>query len=158
MALKLRAQYPLAQGSGTAAKKAGQRGNAILPTRAPGSFKRLLGGGPSNARRVHHVPEGNRSQGTDPPHLLCNLQLALDVPQIACNICGGRASFDHIFDGRDVPTKGGTVCHWVFLEVDGENTVEFGLRRLPALDPVADVASRHARSPTMSRRHLTDRA
>ena len=25
-------------------KKAGRRGNVILPTRAPGSFKRLLGG------------------------------------------------------------------------------------------------------------------
>src|SRR5438874_4481001 len=43
MALKLRAQCPRAQGGGAADKEAGRRGNAILPTRAPGSFKRLLG-------------------------------------------------------------------------------------------------------------------
>src|SRR2546430_2692027 len=43
IALKLRAQRPGAQGGGAADKRAGQRGNAILPTRAPGSFKRLLG-------------------------------------------------------------------------------------------------------------------
>src|SRR2546430_7753227 len=43
IALKLRAQRPQAQGGGAADKKAGRRGNAILPTRAPGSFKRLLG-------------------------------------------------------------------------------------------------------------------
>ena len=36
-----------AQGGGTADKKAGQRGNAIPPyLRAPGSFKRMLGGQP----------------------------------------------------------------------------------------------------------------
>src|SRR5437763_12586575 len=121
----------------------------FFPQEAPGSFKRMLGGGPSNARRVHHVPEGNRSQCTDPPHLFCNLQLALDVPQIARNVRGGRASLDHLLDGRDVPAKGRTVSDRVFLEVDSENTVEFGLRRLPPVDPVADVASRHARSPTM---------
>src|SRR5438874_4933661 len=43
MALKLRAQCPRAQGGGAADKEAGRRGNAILPARAPGSFKRLLG-------------------------------------------------------------------------------------------------------------------
>jgi len=42
IALKLRAQRPRAQGGGTADKKAGWLGNAILPTRAPDSFKRLL--------------------------------------------------------------------------------------------------------------------
>ena len=34
-----------AQGGGAADKKAGRRGNAILPTRAPDSFKRMLEGG-----------------------------------------------------------------------------------------------------------------
>src|SRR5437763_15941389 len=48
IALKLRAQRPRAQGGGTADKKAGWLGNAILPTRAPDSFKRLLN---SAARR-----------------------------------------------------------------------------------------------------------
>src|SRR5206468_12802346 len=38
IALKLRAQ-----GGGAADRKARRRGNAILPTRAPGSFKRMLG-------------------------------------------------------------------------------------------------------------------
>src|SRR2546429_9982912 len=52
MALKLRAQCPRAQGGGAADKRAGQRGNAILPTRAPGSFKRLLGG----SGRAHCPP------------------------------------------------------------------------------------------------------
>src|SRR2546422_5962517 len=42
IALKLRAQRLRAQGGGTGEREAGQRGNAILPTRAPGSFKRLL--------------------------------------------------------------------------------------------------------------------
>jgi len=42
---RLRAQRPPAQGGGAADKEARQRGNAILPyLRAPGSFKRLLGG------------------------------------------------------------------------------------------------------------------
>jgi len=42
IALKLRAQRLRAHGGGTGEREAGQRGNAILPTRAPGSFKRLL--------------------------------------------------------------------------------------------------------------------
>src|SRR6266516_7521593 len=47
IALKLRAQRPRAQGVGAADKEASQRGNAILPyLRAPGSFKRMLGGVP----------------------------------------------------------------------------------------------------------------
>src|SRR5205823_9466784 len=45
IALKLRAKCPRAQGVGAADKKVSQRGNAILPTRAPVSFKRLLGSG-----------------------------------------------------------------------------------------------------------------
>jgi len=35
------------KGGGAEEKKAGRRGNAILPTRAPASFKRTLGGRPS---------------------------------------------------------------------------------------------------------------
>src|SRR2546425_2248430 len=44
MALKLRARWQRAQGGGAAETKAGRRGNAILPTRAPASFKRMLDG------------------------------------------------------------------------------------------------------------------
>src|SRR5882762_8523133 len=44
MALKLRAQWPPAQGGGGAEKKASQQGNAIPPyLGAPASFKRMLG-------------------------------------------------------------------------------------------------------------------
>src|SRR5438874_11932076 len=44
-------QCPRAQGGGTAEKKARGRGNAILPTRAPASFKRMLGAGQSRQLR-----------------------------------------------------------------------------------------------------------
>jgi hypothetical protein len=58
----------LAQGGGAADKEAGRRGNAILPTRAPASFKRMLGGAinRSEATGVYEAVV----QLTDPsPHL-----------------------------------------------------------------------------------------
>src|SRR3989449_10837487 len=72
MALKLRARWQRAQGGGAADKKAGRRGNAILPTRAPASFKRLLGGlrlrlhRPAGARRLnHHIYGGQQADQND---------------------------------------------------------------------------------------------
>src|SRR2546422_158769 len=72
MALKLRARWQREQVGGAADKKAGRRGNAILPTRAPASFKRLLGGlrlrlhRPAGARRLNnHIYGGQQADQDD---------------------------------------------------------------------------------------------
>jgi len=63
MALKLRAQRPRAEGVGGADKKAGRRGNAILPYMcAPGSFKRMLGAGSTGRAAREFADEANRSE------------------------------------------------------------------------------------------------
>src|SRR2546428_713937 len=61
IALKLRAQRLRAQGGGTGEREAGQRGNAILPTRAPGSFKRSSES--AKRKRAHGVVGPRRGPG-----------------------------------------------------------------------------------------------
>src|SRR5439155_12295863 len=78
----LRAQRPGAQGGGAADKKAGRRGNAILPTRAPGRFKRLLGSALTSSG-------ADRARRELQPHFLTAADMAEPArPRSAASITG----------------------------------------------------------------------